>query len=216
MEKFSVDKKNINLIKWSMVLSPINKGDLDINSVQSTNFALLSKWTWIFYEEKNHRWKCIIIAKYEQSYLGEFPTKSKYSSSKAPWMSIIKGADWVLPQIKWTIKRGDSLSFWHSRWHDLSPFTQSNPRLFALSTRKGDSIANMWNAETADCDLYPRRPLRSVEEVLWDDMKASPPLPDSGFDNPRWILNNNGSFTMASIKLARPPNNQDETNEDDG
>ncbi|XP_031744692.1 uncharacterized protein LOC116405125 [Cucumis sativus] len=132
-------------------------------------------------------------------------------------MSIIKGVDWVLPQIKWSIKRGDSLLFWHSRWHELSPFTQTNPRLFALSTKKGDSIANMWNAEKADWDLYPRRPLRSVEEVLWEDMKVSlPPLPDSGFDNPRWTLNNNGSFTVASIKLARPLNNQDETNEDDG
>ena len=140
------EKKNINLIKWSSVRSPTSRGGLSINNVESTNFALLSKWIWRFFEEKNPLWKRIIIAKYEQTYLGELPTKSKYSSSKALWMSIIKSVGWVLPQIKWSIRRGDTLSFWHSKWHDLSPFSQTNPRLFPLSSRKENSIANMWNA----------------------------------------------------------------------
>ena len=52
LSRNTFDKKNINLIKWSTMLSPINKGGLGINSIQSTNFALLSKWIWRFYEEK--------------------------------------------------------------------------------------------------------------------------------------------------------------------
>ena len=48
-------------------------------------------------------------------------------------------------------------------------------------------------------------------------MKASlPSLPAFGFDIPRWNLNNNSSFTVASIKLARPLNNQAEVNYNDG
>ena len=148
--------------------------------------------------------------------MGELPIKSKFSSSKAPWMSIIKGANWVLPQIKWSIKRGDTLSFWHSKRHDCSPFSQTSPRLFALTSRKENSIANMWNAETANWDLFPRRPLRSVEEALWDELKATlPPLPDTGFDRPLWNLNRKDFFSVASTKIARTQNNQEEYNDED-
>ena len=75
--------------------------------------------------------------------------------------------------INWKIKSGDSLSFWHSLWHEHSPLSQHNPRLYALTTKKRNSIKVMWSAENSEWDLYPRRPLRSVESTFWDEMKIS-------------------------------------------
>ena len=48
-------------------------------------------------------WKRIILAKYNQNFVGEILKTSKFSSLKAPWRSIIKGIDWFLPQTRWTI-----------------------------------------------------------------------------------------------------------------
>ena len=39
---------------------------------------------WRFLEEKDPLWKRIILAKYEQSFMVDIPTKGKYSSLKAP------------------------------------------------------------------------------------------------------------------------------------
>ena len=36
---------------------------------------------------------------YDQSYIGDIPTKGKFNSLKAPWRSIIKGVEWFIPQI---------------------------------------------------------------------------------------------------------------------
>lgn len=43
--------------------------------------------------EKDPLWKRMIVAKYDQASLGDFPAKIKFSSRKAPWHSIIEGID---------------------------------------------------------------------------------------------------------------------------
>ena len=40
------------------------------------------------------------MGKYKQSFLGDIPTKSKYISSKAHWISIVKSAYYFLPNIR--------------------------------------------------------------------------------------------------------------------
>lgn len=165
--RHTYEKKNINIIKWLVVTTPVSKGGVGISSVATTNFALLCKCLWRFYEEEDPLWKHIILAKYDQSFLGELLTKGKYSSSNAPWRSIIKGLDWVLPKIIWKINKGNSLSFRHSMWHENSPFSLHSPRLYALTTRKEYSISEMWDNSKTDWDLYPRRRLRSVEEACY-------------------------------------------------
>lgn len=98
-------------MRWSVITTSIEKGGLGIIRVVDTNFTLLCKWLWRFHYEKSPLWKRIILAKYEQSFVGEISMKGKHYSFKAPWLSIIKGVDWFLPQIRWRVNNGVSLSF---------------------------------------------------------------------------------------------------------
>ena len=154
LEKFfwrnSKEKNNIYLINWKIVTTPKIKDGLGINNVKDTNFALLFKRMWRFLNETDPFWKRIILAKYEQSFLGDIPTKGKYNSPKAPWRSITKGNEWFLPQIKWRINNGEVISFWHGDWHEHNPLYIQRPRLYALPTKKWNSIKDLWNEETME------------------------------------------------------------------
>ena len=144
------------------------------------------------------------MAKYEQSFLGDILTKGKYSSLKAPWRSIIKGIEWFLPQIKWKINNGKAKIFWYGYWHEHSPLYIHQPRLYALTTKKWNSIKDLWNEDSMEQDLYPRRPLRRVEIQSWENMKSTihPLSPTQSRVSLLWRLNTNGYFSIASIKTA--------------
>ena len=141
MEKFlwrnSKEKNKIHLIRWKIITLHKDKGSLGINNVKDTNYAFFCKWLWRFLYETNPLWKRIILAKYDQSFIGDVPTNEKFSSLKAPWRSIIKCIDWFIPYIKWKIKnKGFTFSFWHGNWHEHSPISLQSPRLYALATKK--------------------------------------------------------------------------------
>lgn len=53
-------------------------------------------------------------------------------------------------------------------------------------------------------DLYPRRPLRSVEIQTWEEFKSSlnPYIPTQGKDYPIWNLNTNRSFSIVSVQTV--------------
>ena len=116
-------------MRWSVITTSKEKDGLGINRVIDTVFFLLCKWLCGFHYEKSPLWKCIILAKYDQSFVGEIPMKGKYCSLKAPWLSIIKGVDWFISHIHWKINEGASLSFRKTLWHENSPLHLCRPRL---------------------------------------------------------------------------------------
>lgn len=147
--------------------------------------------------------KRIILAKYEQSFLEDIPTKGKYNSLKAPWRSIIKGIEWFLPQIKWKINNVEAISFWHGYWHEDNLLYIRKPSLYAL-TKKWNLSKDLWNEDTMEWDFNPRRPLRSMKIQSWEDLKSTihPLTHTQSRDTPKCSLNTNVCFSIASIKMA--------------
>lgn len=107
------ENRVIHLLRRSKVTAPIDKSGLGITRIKDTNFFLLTKWLWRFYLEQKPLWKRLIWDKYDLESIGSIPTKSKYSSNKAPWISITKGISWFLEQTKWKINDGKKTSFCH-------------------------------------------------------------------------------------------------------
>ena len=91
-----------------------------------------------------------IIAKYDRECIGGIPTRSKDSSSKSPWNSIIKCVDWFFAHTKWKIKNEENTSFWYGSWTEISPLSLNKPRLYALSTLQHGSVKDFWNQSTND------------------------------------------------------------------
>lgn len=159
--KHPKENHKLHLIRWSIITSPKEKRGLGINRIKDTNSALLNKWIWRFIHEDRPLWKRIILAKYDCHIVGDFPSKGKFSSIKAPWHSIIKGVEWFRPQILWKIGNEESLSFWHNIWHQNSSLSLYYLRLYAISTKQKSLIKEMWNLDSLDWDLLLRRQLRS-------------------------------------------------------
>lgn len=121
--KCSNEKKHVLLMRWFVVTYLKDKGGLGINRLANTNFSLLCKWIFIFYDEQKPSWKRLILAKYNHhSYIGEIPTIGKY-----------KRIGLVPSQVNWKINDGESLSSVKGASNEKSPISLYRPWLFALS-----------------------------------------------------------------------------------
>lgn len=80
--------------------------------MKDINFAPMSNWLLRFHSKPYALWRKVISAKYEVTYAGEIPIKSKHSNFKAPWSSITKGLNWVERNYKWEVNNGENISFW--------------------------------------------------------------------------------------------------------
>lgn len=78
------------MINWDICTLSKDKGGLGLTKVKDTNFALLTKWLWRYYQEPNSLWRKVIDAKYRKDFIGSIPTTGKYCSSNAPWVAIHK------------------------------------------------------------------------------------------------------------------------------
>ncbi|KAA0048676.1 LINE-1 retrotransposable element ORF2 protein [Cucumis melo var. makuwa] len=146
------NSNNPHLINWGICTLPKDKGGLGITRMKASNFALLTKWLCCYHRELEALWKSIIDAKYSKTFTGGIPYFGKYSSSNAPWRSIIKGKDWFNSKIIWKINSGGSHSFWHSNWANSISLNQKAPRLYALSSCKEATVKEVWDPGTNDWD----------------------------------------------------------------
>ncbi|TYK00226.1 LINE-1 retrotransposable element ORF2 protein [Cucumis melo var. makuwa] len=208
-----------NLARWSTITTPKCKGGLGITNVKVINTALLCKWLWRFQEEKDSLWVEIISAKYKGHHIGDFPpTIGKYSSMKAPWRQIIKEIGWFQNHSSWEIKDGENLSFWHSNWIASGSLSNTYPRLYTLSKAQNATIEELWDPNTNDWNLHPRRPLNDREIELWTNLKGILKILtlNGGKNNMIWTPNDKGTYTAASAKRQllseRPTPNLNERN----
>ena len=172
--------------------------------MKASNFALLTKWLWRYHTELDALQKSIIDAKYSKAFIGCLPEYGKYSSSNAPWRSIIKGKDWFNSKITWTINSRGSDSFWQSNWTNNMLLYQKAPRLYALSSCKEATVKEVWDPGTSDWNFKPRRPLNERETNAWKLLKNSLPTitQNSTDDRPVWNKESNGIYTTISAKKS--------------
>ena len=65
----------------------------------------------------------------------------------------------------------------------------------------------MWNRQLHEWDIHPGRSLMSIEIQQWSELKSLLPSLNSsqGTDMPKWKLNDDGQFTIASTKEKSHP-----------
>lgn len=85
-------------------------------------------------------------------------------------------------------------------WHQNSPFSTHYPRLYAITTKQKNLIKDMWNPDSLDWDLFPRRQLRSWESSHWNELKTfiSSPISASAV-----TLQDGSSTQMVAFQLLR-------------
>nr|GEX60484.1 RNA-directed DNA polymerase, eukaryota, reverse transcriptase zinc-binding domain protein [Tanacetum cinerariifolium] len=101
-------------VKWSSVLTPKEKGGLEVSSLYALNRGLLFKWVWKFYAQKSSLWARVIKA--------------------------IHGVDEKMGKLN--MGNGESTTFWEDRWLEGSVLKDIFPRLYVLKNNKKVSVGD--------------------------------------------------------------------------
>ena len=111
----STKKKKLHLVGWSKIIRPKEKGGLGIQAAQAKNIALLVKFNWRLYHEKDSMWVKVLLNKYCSHMRGQSldPDKLPCSSN---WAMIKVGFPIFKQGICWNVGKKSSLSFWESNW----------------------------------------------------------------------------------------------------
>ncbi|GKD07622.1 hypothetical protein Tco_1187307 [Tanacetum coccineum] len=143
----SVEDKKIAWVAWDKILLPFDKGGLGINSLQSCNLSLLSKWWWRFYNEPNTLWVSVI-----KSIHGDEGGLTNFEAMKVKtglWFHIARlKEDFLRLNInidsifKKSVRNRELTSFWNDRWIGNSTLKIAFGRLYALETDKSCSVSS--------------------------------------------------------------------------
>lgn len=149
----NMEKKAMPLMRLEIIQLPRKLGGLAVGNLYHRNLALLFKWLWRFFSEKESLWKSVIQCKYKYSNLLEI-TELQIPKSGGPWRNIcasilnnLEAKKLALTGIRKKIENGRSSFFWHDQWVGDSPLKTVFPRLYAISAQQNATIEStgLWN-----------------------------------------------------------------------
>lgn len=77
------NESKINWVAWDKILAPKEVGGLGLGSIKAMNLALLTKWKWKFFTERDLLWVKIINGLHN---LGSFPPSKMSSRYISRWI----------------------------------------------------------------------------------------------------------------------------------
>ncbi|XP_058725638.1 uncharacterized protein LOC131596924 [Vicia villosa] len=130
---------------------PVDKGGLDLRSLEDFNIVLILKWRWRIFEASNSLWYRILKARYGdvrlKALIGDKKTGNR--SKRSIWWSNISSLeksfpeDFLVKNLKFRVGLGHSISFWHASRSDAGIIKDIFLNLFDLSLLQDVSISNM-------------------------------------------------------------------------
>lgn len=143
--------RKINWVKWRTVCQPKGMGGLGVRDIRVVNLSLLAKWRWRLLNENNVLWKEVLGEKYvaNVSNLVEGGTVGCPRLASRWWKDIINiegrgGMNWFNEEVVRKVGNGSKTNFWHDIWRGGICFRDKYPRLFAMSTQKEATVAEVW------------------------------------------------------------------------
>lgn len=153
-------KRKIHPIAWEKVCHPRSVGGLGVKSVKAKNQALLAKWWWRCYSERNRSWNRFLTSVYGVTIrydLKKLLPAKKCSTIVKSFLNIHKNQD-TEPLInqrafKWLANNGDLTFFWEDNWHHTGRLSDQFPSLYDSCKWRECSISSfkiLW-------DSYPNK-----------------------------------------------------------
>jgi hypothetical protein len=161
--------------------------------------VLLGKWLFKLHTEDGI-WQTIIKRKYiDTKALSQVIWKPGDSHFWAGLMATKKS---FFCLGSFSIKDGSEIRFWEDRWLGATTLREQYPVLYNIVRHKGDTIAKV--LETSPPNVAFRRDLSGQRLVSWNALLlhlANIHL-QTGHDEFRWNLHENGKFLVASMYNA--------------
>ena len=87
------DKRKLHLVKWEDVVKSKVAGGLGLCNLEFRNWALLAKWWWRFWDEREALWRRVIRAKYGEDIWGWEPSRVPRHRLSGLWGNILRFED---------------------------------------------------------------------------------------------------------------------------
>ncbi|GKD16732.1 RNA-directed DNA polymerase, eukaryota, reverse transcriptase zinc-binding domain protein, partial [Tanacetum coccineum] len=192
-------------VKWDNVLTPKEKGGLGVSSLYALNRGLMFKWVWRFYSQNNSLWSNVIKAIHGP---GGKIGKHVTSSGNSCWLMIVKemkslkdrGVD-ILNCIRLKVGNGDASVFWDDHWCVGGILKDLFPRIYALETRKDATVKTKISDSRLD-NSFRRKARSGTEESQYNALLEilQGVILGPTADRFRWELENDGEFSVASVR----------------
>jgi ribonuclease HI len=117
------EKKKMHMVGWDKICRPKKDGGLGLYSAKPRNIALLAKLNWRLVEEKDSLWAKTLLAKYCPN--GPLDINERTSrSGSSNWRGLKMGHEIFRKGIRWVVRNGHSVSFWHDNWVGNKPLRE--------------------------------------------------------------------------------------------
>ncbi|GJR20021.1 RNA-directed DNA polymerase, eukaryota, reverse transcriptase zinc-binding domain protein [Tanacetum coccineum] len=197
--------KKASWVKWSSVITSKEKGGLGVASLYALNRALMLKWVWRFFSNKESFWARVIKAIY-----GEDGSMGKVACSgiRSCWMNIVNEVNVLKEQginlfefMKQKMGDGANTCFWEDNWAEGGILKNKFPRVYALEKNKQVLVSVKMKDPGLDHSL--RRKVRGGAEQsqlnalseLLDKVNLVPQA-----DRHIWSLDSSEVYTVASMR----------------
>lgn len=155
----------MHLLRWDRICQAKNRG-LGLVPLKTKNLALLAKWWWRIYNERDMLWNQILAQRYGASVqYNLFSTQISASTSHMVRSIInlrnINGISSLInaASFKWKVRNGEKIFFWEDHWFEGGPLMLQMPRLYRIALTKHLSIAAFkikWNNRADSSSIWSR------------------------------------------------------------
>lgn len=174
------------------------------------NLALLAKWWWRFYKDRDSLWVKVIKSKYnlEQGcWLPRLPSSGKVSVLWRDICSIGETSSCIgsilQEGFRLVVQSGQGISFWNQVWLGDTTLKEEFPRLYLISTQKEMVISGVKDARgDGGWNILFQRRLRHWEVLQFDELLLrlqSVTLDQSKRDVLRWRWCSDNCFSVRSV-----------------
>lgn len=175
-------------VAWVDVCLPKEEGGLGIRSLRVSNIAVMLKYLWLIFTDKESLWsKWIhsIFLNHKNFWIVPRPTYCSWT-----WKKLLSLRDLIQHHFKWRVGNGLSVSFWFDHWHPRGPLYKlfSDREIYSFGISR---LATVATALTA----FPLSSAVATSISNWDD-----PLPNlnEASDRLLWLGHSSGVFSTAS------------------
>nr|GFA84523.1 RNA-directed DNA polymerase, eukaryota, reverse transcriptase zinc-binding domain protein [Tanacetum cinerariifolium] len=169
-----VNSKKPSWVKWKNVFAVKDVCGLGVSSLFALNRALMFKWVWTFFSQKNSLWVRVVKALHGEDGKISKKIQPRYPST---WRNIINEIKSLklhgIDRVSFiTLKLGNkaNTSFWDVAWYGDIAFKQLIPRLYVLESMKNIEVASKLSHEGLEFS-FRRNPRGGVEQAQFERLK---------------------------------------------
>ncbi|CAL1384527.1 unnamed protein product [Linum trigynum] len=188
-------KRKTHLVSWNTICKPKSQGGLGLRSARNLNMAYMIKLAWQMLNNDSELWVQVLQGKYFKHKDGVI-TSMKKSNHSNLWKAIVKAMPLMKSGCCWSIRNGESTSFWSHPWIDCD-LKLEDFLLDDLTPTERNSPVAAWATEEGEWDWNRLKPLLP-DDIL--NLIAGMEVPNAqlGEDKTIWAMERDGRFRLKS------------------